>query len=36
MTSSGSEKVKARRIIERIKSLAKPIMLNGSDKRNTD
>lgn len=32
-TSSGSEKVKARRIIERIKQLSKPIILVGENKR---
>ena len=32
-TSLGSEKVKARRIIERIKQLTKPIFLNGENKR---
>jgi len=36
MTSVGSEKVKARRIIERIKELSTPIMLDGENKRNSN
>ncbi len=35
ITSMGSEKLKARRIIERIKALAKPILINGESKRKT-